>query len=239
MLAPTGVDAHNINGETIHRCFGIPVGSNEQLPKLIGKNLQNMQSSLAEVDCFIVDEMSMAEQRLFAAIDKRLRQVFPQNATADLTGKALTLVGDFGQLQPVGDVPIYSTSGKSASRQLASAIYHQFDQIVILQEVVRQSADTQFRDLILRIRDAKTTTDDFKILSLQFMGNIANNNEVEFTDAMQIFTKLNDTHHYNHKKLHEMGRPYAKILAKHTGGANAISASSDEAGGLSAELFWA
>ena len=59
----------------------------------------------------IVDEMSMMERRMLRVLDERLRQA---KACPDqpFGGLSMVLVGDFGQLPPIGDVEMFSKEKK-------------------------------------------------------------------------------------------------------------------------------
>jgi hypothetical protein len=57
----------------------------------------------------IIDEMSMMGQRMMAMVDKRLRQATAQLDTP-LGGMSVIIFGDFAQLPPVGDRPLYCSA---------------------------------------------------------------------------------------------------------------------------------
>lgn len=56
---------------------------------------------------------------MFGQVDQRLRQVFPHQANVVLGGCSCLLFGDFGQLPPVMDLPLYTTVPRSALSDLA------------------------------------------------------------------------------------------------------------------------
>ena len=60
----------------------------------------------------IIDEYSMVSQVLLAQIDKRLRQATGKNNTY-FGGISIILVGDPGQLLPVGGSPLYNFPTKN------------------------------------------------------------------------------------------------------------------------------
>ena len=62
------------------------------------------------------------------------------------------LVGDFGQLPPVMDLPLYSSVPRSAIADLGRTTYQLFAKAVVLTEVLRQGQDREqvrFRALII------------------------------------------------------------------------------------------
>src|SRR5204862_123567 len=106
MLAPTGVAAFNIHGATIHSSLSIPISSNSL--DLNSDRLKKLQKKLEGVKYIIIDEKSMVGRRMLALIDLRLRQAFPEQQNQVFGGRSVILVGDFGQLPPVLDEPMYS-----------------------------------------------------------------------------------------------------------------------------------
>jgi hypothetical protein len=50
----------------------------------------------------------MVGRRMLALIDMRLRQAFPEKQNQLFGGRSVILVGDFGQLPPMLDEPMYS-----------------------------------------------------------------------------------------------------------------------------------
>uniref|UniRef100_A0A1X7TDR6 Uncharacterized protein n=1 Tax=Amphimedon queenslandica TaxID=400682 RepID=A0A1X7TDR6_AMPQE len=59
-------------------------------------------------------------------------------------------------------------------------------------------------------------------------------NQSPFVNALRLFPMVEDVSDYNANRLLECGHPIAEIKAVHTG-ANASSASPDDAGGLDLE----
>ena len=80
-----------------------------------------------------------------------------------LGGCSCLLIGDWGQLPPVMDLPLYTTVSRSELSDLGSANYHLFNSAIILNQVMRQ-ADQPFRDLLMRLRNGELTVDDWKVL---------------------------------------------------------------------------
>jgi ATP-dependent DNA helicase PIF1 len=130
VTAPTGAAAYNVAGYTLHSLLTLPVRA--EFKELEGKLLQTLQESLAGVSYIIIDEMSMVGRKLFGKVDRRLRQVFPHRADQMFGGCSCILIGDWGQLPPVMDLPLYTTVSRSQLSDLGSANYHMFDHAVVL-----------------------------------------------------------------------------------------------------------
>ena len=96
VAAPTGVAAFNVDGYTLHSLLSLPVKGD--FKPLEGKRLQNVQETLASVEYIIIDEMSMVGRKMFGQVDRRLRQVYPNQSEELFGGRSCLLIGDWGQL---------------------------------------------------------------------------------------------------------------------------------------------
>ena len=71
------------------------------------------------------------------------------------------LFGDFGQLSPLMNLPLYSITARNVLYDLGSTVYRSFNKAVTLDKIIRQlGVDPEqvlFCDLLLRLRDGKTT----------------------------------------------------------------------------------
>ena len=100
VVAPTGVAALNANGQTIHSFFFLPPSDNvydENSLKPIP--YPAVSKKLRQVDCIVIDEISMCRSDMFWAIDYRLKKVM--NSSKPFGGKQIIACGDFFQLPPV------------------------------------------------------------------------------------------------------------------------------------------
>ena len=157
VAAPTGVAAFNIGGHTLHSLLSLPTKG--EYKDLEGERLHHMQQSMPEMQYLIIDEMSMVGRKTFGQIDKRLCQVFPPHAHQLFGGRSCLLFGDFGQLPPVMDLPLYTTVSLIACCDLGSSAYQLFDRAVVLDQVMHQSGEDDdqvgFRNIPLRMRDGE------------------------------------------------------------------------------------
>ncbi|XP_044717424.1 PIF1-like helicase domain-containing protein [Hirsutella rhossiliensis] len=101
-----------------------------------------LQSRLRHIKYLVVDEKSMLGLEQLARIDSRLRQAFPQRNLEFFGGVSVLLVGDFFQLPPVRQKPLYSTSTcLSSSERRGQVAYRLFNRTVFLTTVQRQAGD--------------------------------------------------------------------------------------------------
>lgn len=95
-LAPTGVAALQLRGQTIHSFFGIP-------PRILDpdgvKPRARSRKLLSKIDRLVIDEVSMVRCDLLDVVDRCLRSA--RNRTEPFGGVQVVLVGDFLQLPPV------------------------------------------------------------------------------------------------------------------------------------------
>jgi hypothetical protein len=76
------------------------------------------------------------------------------------------LMGDFFQFPPVRGPPLWKTPRKGKDdEENGQLIWHQFKQVVLLDEQMRQAEDPPFRDLLARARSGTLTVDDFTLLN--------------------------------------------------------------------------
>ena len=115
VIAPTGVAAYNINGATVHSTLSLPIYNN-QSTELDGNRLKQLQERLHDVIYIIIDEKSMVGRRMLSLIDLRLRQATPERKDEPFGGKSVILFGDFGQLPPVCDIPMYADNRTNKSK---------------------------------------------------------------------------------------------------------------------------
>ena len=130
VAALTGQAAINVNGQTIHTALSIPVlkTGERQIKVLEGDVKNEFMRRMASVRFLLVDEMSMIGQSLLSQFSFRCREAAafhrPSLAALPFGGYFVWLFGDFGQLPPVMDLPLYSTaSSNSSSPPRASASF--------------------------------------------------------------------------------------------------------------------
>ena len=97
-LAPTGVAALNIGGQTLHSFFQINPNNiyekteQEYIRKTLKRKWKN-------IDALIIDEISMVRADLFDAINEKLKDILDSPLT--FAGIQIIVIGDLNQLSPV------------------------------------------------------------------------------------------------------------------------------------------
>lgn len=167
VLAPTGIAAINIGGQTIHSFFGFPM-------EVIGPRVKIEVSEtkcdiLERIDTIIVDEASMVRADLVDAMDRYLQQAF--NTYLPFGGKQVVFVGDLFQLPPVirygtpdadllhdmygGGMPFFYKAKVLSRMNLLMIEFH---------KVYRQN-DRKFLGILNRMRVGEIGQEDFDVLN--------------------------------------------------------------------------
>lgn len=104
-LAPTGVAALGIGGQTIHSFFWIDPGEKAHIEtRLTPDRERNLYPVLAKVEIIVIDEISMVRADLLDEMDRRMRRAKDRPGTS-FGGARLVLFGDPYQLPPVEPDP--------------------------------------------------------------------------------------------------------------------------------------
>ena len=104
--------------------------------------------------------MSMVGQYKLYQINKRLQEAKPNKSTQDFAGVSIVLMGDFAQLPPVTDLPLFvdkRKSKKTSPFQCRGRLLYTnlFNKCYSLNQSMRQKGEAQatFRDILNKIAD--------------------------------------------------------------------------------------
>ncbi|KAM4067814.1 PIF1-like helicase [Hirsutella rhossiliensis] len=150
-----------------------------------------LQSRLRHVKYLVIDEKSMLGIEQLARIDSRLRQAFPQRSLEFFGGMSVLLVGDFFQLPPVRQKPLYSTSTSlSALERRGHVAYRLFDRTVFLTTVQRQAGDdqAQFRQALQELREVKLSIPSWNLLSSRVQARLTQSEVDSFKAALRVYS---------------------------------------------------
>lgn len=106
ILAPTGISASNVGGQTIHSFFSFPL--HLQQPEDVNTKIKNAHL-IRKMELLIIDEVSMVNPLLLDCIDTVMQRV--RGDSNPFGGCAVLLCGDMAQLPPV--IPDKRGSGLS------------------------------------------------------------------------------------------------------------------------------
>lgn len=164
VLAPTGLAAVNVGGQTIHSFFGFP-------PRLIRPDdIRRSRNGrlMRRLKLIIIDEVSMVRSDLMWAIDQSLR-VNRGRPREPFGGVRLLLFGDLHQLPPVvqsGEVAehLESAHGGPFFFQVSALGEGAGTSLIELEHVFRQRDETLL-NVLNRIRDGEVTEEDLEVLN--------------------------------------------------------------------------
>ena len=164
VVAPTGVAAVNVRGQTIHSFLHLPPRfiQKEQIRRLRGKAGELIE----KLDALVIDEVSMVRADVMDGIDYALR-INRNNLNVPFGGVQMILFGDLYQLPPVLERDAYD-----AFREIYPGPYffdaHVFKKISCryreLTRIYRQR-DPQFIDLLNKIRHKNCLEEDLGFLN--------------------------------------------------------------------------
>ena len=168
VLAPTGVAALNVKGQTIHKFFKFrPNITPERVRKLrTGDEGKNVYKQL---DALVIDEISMVRADLMDCVDKFLRLNGPLE-NKPFGGIQMIFIGDLYQLSPVvtsSDKEIFNTLYKTPYFYGAHVFEFFGMEFVELQKVYRQH-DERFIDLLNSVRNNTITEKGLMLLKQRY-----------------------------------------------------------------------
>jgi hypothetical protein len=167
VLAPTGLAAIQVRGETLHAFFKLPFGPITPTDPRLRKVRYDAPKRrvMEEMELLVIDEVSMVRADLLDAVDDCLRRV--RRDPRPFGGVQLLLVGDLLQLEPV--------AGR-ADREVLDAWYpspfffdarawRELDAQPIELETVYRQEDPEFVALLDRVRRGEPSYEDLVCLN--------------------------------------------------------------------------
>lgn len=201
ILAPTGIAALNVGGQTMHSFFGFPL---EVIgPKTVFEVSHEKRTILEKTDTIIIDEASMVRADMVDGMDRFLRML--THSHLPFGGKQVVFVGDLFQLPPV-----YKKG--SADEEMLRAFYGNgtpyFYKSYVLkrmnlpkiefQKVYRQQ-DEPFLSILNRMRVGNNTQEDFEYLNER----VSNNDKVgDYSVTLTAYNKIAEN--INNMRLDEI-----------------------------------
>ena len=192
-LAPTGIAAYNINGNTIHSALSIPISVSLPYQPLGEEKISLLRNQLSQLQIVIIDEISMVDQKLLWYIHGRLRQIKQSRNDCPFGNVSVIAVGDFYQLPPVMGTSLYTDTLE------ASLWIDNFKQ-VYLDEIMRQKEDAEFAILLNKLRtkerDDILSDEDLAVLKSRETGQ-------HCLDSIHIFAVNRLVNEWNKEMLHK------------------------------------
>jgi ATP-dependent DNA helicase PIF1 len=153
VLAPTGLAAMNIGGQTVHSFFGFPprplIGGAEKPNWFFTKAARGLAR-------LIVDEVSMLRADVLDAMDAHLRAA--RKSVRPFGGVQMLLVGDFYQLPPVvrgEEGRLLEDAGYSTPYAFSAHVLRDADVTSVELTEVRRQSDADFIALLSALRERR------------------------------------------------------------------------------------
>lgn len=178
VLAPTGVAAVNVKGQTIHAFFRFKPDVTLQKIRKIGQQKGEKGNIYQKLDAIVIDEISMVRADLLDCVDKFLRMNV--DAKRPFGGVQMILIGDLYQLPPV----LRSSDRVAFSEKYASPYFfaarvfspvqtllpdaNAFSMEIIELEKIYRQHDDVFISLLNAVRNNTATAEDIALLSRRY-----------------------------------------------------------------------
>jgi hypothetical protein len=192
IVAPTGIAASHLNGQTIHSYFSLGLRDSVDdvfISSLLDK--KKLQTRFKKLKVLIIDEISMVSPNIFSAMDKIL-QAFKENEEP-FGGIQVILSGDFFQLPPI------SQSNDSKRFSWQSPSWKVLDlQTCYLQKKFRQD-DNQLIFVLDEIRSGQISEQTYNILNQRFEKEL----DIAFTPT-KLYTHNLDVDRINNNELNRL-----------------------------------
>lgn len=190
VMAPTGAAADNIGGNTFHTSLGISITRNQ------GHTITSRVRKLwSRKTIMIIDEVSMLDLSMLSVINNHCKMARSlDQRSPDLFGglPIVILMGDFFQFPPVRGPALWKEPRReNATDENGRLIWHQFRDVIVLDEQMRQSADPSFRCLLSRARTSTLSEGDLRLLNSKVVTSLVDPQ----LDAATTVVRLNSLRH--------------------------------------------
>lgn len=206
VLAPTGIAALNVQGQTIHSFFGFP-------PKPITKKdikPRRYKNLYKKINTIIIDEISMVRADMMDNIDYFLR-INCENP-APFGGKQVIFFGDLFQLPPIvnNEEQMYFSLQYDSPYFFSAMVFNEFHlEPFELRKVYRQE-NLNFIKLLDRVRTNRIDWDDIETLNERHMPQ-----DFETDDTYITLSTVNSiVNRLNYRKLAEINMPELTYIGK-------------------------
>lgn len=202
VLAPTGVAALNVCGETIHSFFRFkPDITIQKVKKIHGKRARIFK----EINAIIIDEISMVRADLLDCVDRFLR-LNGKHSNKPFGSVQMLFFGDLYQLPPVvtgKEREIFKTHYNS-SYFFDAAVFKEISMEFIELEKIYRQKDEDFINILNAIRNNSITDETLSALNkragVDFSCNSQSGYAVHLTTTNKMAAEINEEYLYKLKQ---------------------------------------
>lgn len=214
VLAPTGIAAVNVGGQTLHSFFKLPLkpllpDDIEFAPNRLQKRMKysaRFVKLIKSLDLIIIDEISMVRADIIDFVDKLLRH-YCHNPREPFAGKQLLLVGDLFQLEPVvtSDMKLLLHKYYSNTYFFSANVFRQIPLVSVELTKVYRQTQQDFIGLLDRVRMGNPTHEDLQLINSRVAAKPAKGKEKGM--IMTLATRRDTVESINDARLKELKRP--------------------------------
>ncbi|TKR72374.1 hypothetical protein L596_019832 [Steinernema carpocapsae] len=159
-VAHTGVAATLLpNGSTVHRAFGIPLTTEEDMQSHIDL-ASHRAEELKQVDVVLWDESTMSDRRVYNCVDRLLRALHDEADEEAFGGVMIIAGGDWKQTLPI--VPEARGQGVLDYTLKQSTLWPHFKHFS-LKTNMRAITDSDYADFILQVGSGEGCDDQDRV----------------------------------------------------------------------------
>jgi ATP-dependent DNA helicase PIF1 len=159
-------------------------------------------------------------------------------------GISIIMMGDFAQLPPVTDMPLYADKAEKMQpyQVKGSLLFNLFEKTIIFDEIMRQQGDDQkeFRECLDKLSNGKFDQKDWKWLKkreLYELDNFTLDQREDFLNNAVMLCSMNkDLKQYNIRRIKGLETPIAPVKSQNNC-AEAAKAPSTKAQGLLSQIL--
>lgn len=176
VVAPTGIAALNVQGQTIHSfCSFSPATTLSEIKKL--PPWSPKKRLIPKLDTLVIDEVSMVRSDLLDCVDKFLR-LNAKSSKKPFGGVQIIFVGDLFQLPPVvrREENVFFEEVLTVPYFFGAAVMREIDlKVVELSKIYRQEGDEEFIEVLNAVRVGDFTNEHLEILNTR----VTNKNDTQ------------------------------------------------------------
>merc|ERR1711911_581082 len=212
---------------TLHSALHLPISlaKNTAMQPLPEATLRTVQDRLHQLKVLIIDEKSFIGCRFLHNVHLRLQQVM-DNYNLPFGGVSVVLIGDFKQLSPVNDLPLWSLPERLQmspyQRMGLQQIYQEnFKDVIVLEENMRQANDPTFQQIIQKVladpsgpADERFGMAEWDKLASRCMQNLPAEEQAAFSrDAVYLCSMKKDFMPHNINHIRALNNPRLLLSA--------------------------
>lgn len=213
ILAPTGVAALNVQGQTIHSFFGFP---GKFITPADIRIRRDRAFTFRKLEILIIDEVSMVRADIIDCIDYALR--ISRNNNMPFGGVQMIFIGDLFQLPPIVSSPeekVFFLQNYDSPHFFSANVFKKGFryEMIELKKVYRQS-ERHFVRLLDAVREGEIDFDDLETLNERYIGD---NSLMSNANFITLSARNNLVDQINHQELAKLTTPQYQFVAQITG----------------------